>query len=87
MGFNGIRSDRLKEGLIPKSSRTPFRFYGEIALKLGGVMSLLNACPGILDLAFNLELVQSLFWSENSVQHQALPFDRGEITWGEESHE
>ena len=50
-------------------------------------MSLLNARSGILDLAFNLELIQPLFGSENSVQHQALPFDRGEITWGEESHE
>jgi hypothetical protein len=58
-----------------------------IALELGGAMSLLNARPGILDLAFNFELVQPLFGSQNSVQHQALPFDRGEITWGEESHE
>lgn len=59
----------------------------EIALALRGAMSFLNARTGILDLAFNLELVQPLFWSENSVQHQTLTFDRGKIAWGKESHE
>ena len=47
-------------------------------------MSLLDTGPGILDLIFDLELVEPLFWSEKGVQHQALPLHRGQITRGEE---
>ena len=58
-----------------------------ISVELRGTMRFRSVAPGVLDLAFDFELVQPLFWSKNGVQYQALPFDRGEIARGEESHE
>jgi len=82
----GLRAPVAPLSKRPKSSRGLCLGVSGIASELCGTVSLLNARPGILDLTFNLELVQPLFWSENSVQHQALPFDGGEIAWSEESH-